>query len=106
MTISREEFNILAMLYVANIDGCIKSDEIEVMLEKSDNKTFAKVNKMFKKMNDVEVLNCLKENKNLYITTEEERQNLIDNFRNIIDADEKNTVMEKYVFTALDNILK
>lgn len=106
MTISKEEFNVLAMLYVANIDGCVKSDEIKVMIEKSDSETFARVNKMFKKMNDIEVLNCLNENKKNYITNDEERQALIDTFRTIVDADDKNTVMEKFIFTALEDILR
>ena len=56
MTLSKDEFKVLAMLYAANIDGNIQSEEVEVMLQKSGFDTVEKVNKMFGKMNDVEVL--------------------------------------------------
>lgn len=52
------------MLYAANIDGNIHPEEVEVMLEKANESTFKKVNKQFKKMGDVEVLDCIRENKN------------------------------------------
>ena len=35
MTLSKEEFKTLLMLYAANIDGNIQSEEVRIMLEKS-----------------------------------------------------------------------
>ena len=46
------EFKVMALLYVANIDGNIKAEEVKAIMEKTDNTTFETVNKMFSKMND------------------------------------------------------
>ena len=35
MTLNKEEFKVMVMLYAANIDGNIQSDEVRVMLEKT-----------------------------------------------------------------------
>ena len=34
MILTKEEFKVLIMLYVSNIDGQIHEDEVEVMLER------------------------------------------------------------------------
>ena len=39
MTLNKEEFKTLVMLYAANIDGNVKSEEVKVMLEKTDFET-------------------------------------------------------------------
>ena len=35
MILGKEEFKVLVMLYAANIDGNIQSEEVKVMLQKS-----------------------------------------------------------------------
>ena len=43
MTLNKEEFKTLVMLYAANIDGNIKSEEVKIMLEKSGFDTVEKM---------------------------------------------------------------
>ena len=43
MTLNKEEFKTLVVLYAANIDGNIQSEEVKVMLEKTDFETVEKV---------------------------------------------------------------
>ena len=50
------EFKVMALLYVVNIDGNIKAEEVKAIMEKTDNTTFETVNKMFSKMNDADIL--------------------------------------------------
>ena len=39
MTLSKEEFKVMAMLYVANIDGNIHMEEVKQLIMRSDQKT-------------------------------------------------------------------
>ena len=106
MTLNKEEFKTLVMLYAANIDGNIQSEEVKVMLEKSDFDTVEKMEKLFAKMNDAEVLDCIRENKAQYASTEADRLDLVHDLCAIIEADEKTTVMEEMMVRAMRRVLE
>ena len=106
MTLTKEELKIMAMLYAANIDGNIQSEEVKVMLQKSNFDTVDKIENLFNKMSDVEVLNCIQENKARYAATETDRMDLIANLCAVIEADEKCTVMEEQMVRAMRRILE
>ena len=106
MTLNKEEFKTLVMLYAANIDGNIKSEEVKVMLQKSDFDTVEKVEKLFDKMSDTEVLECIRENKAQYAATEADRLDLIHDLCAIIEADDKCTVMEEHMVRELRRVLE
>ena len=105
MELTKEEFNTLVMLYAANIDGNIQSEEVEVMLEKADESTFKKISKLFKKMGDAEIINCIRSNKNRFTSSATETNLLLNDFRSVIEADEQCTPMEKYLLNAVEKIL-
>jgi len=106
MTLNKEEFKTLVMLYAANIDGNIQSDEVKVMLEKTGFETVDKVEKMFAKMNDAEALAVIRENKPLYVATEGDRIDLIADLCAIIEADEKCTMMEQQMVRTMRRVLE
>jgi len=106
MTLNKEEFKTLVMLYAANIDGIIQSEEVKVMLEKSGFDTVEKMEKLFAKMSDVEVLDCIRENKGQYAATEADRLDLMRDLCAIIEADEKTTVMEEQMVRAMRRVLE
>lgn len=106
MTLNKEEFKTLVMLFAANIDGNIKSEEVKVMLQKSDFDTVEKVEKLFDKMSDMEVLKCIRENKAQYAATEADRLDLIRDLCAIIEADDKCTVMEEHMVRELRRVLE
>lgn len=106
MELNKEEFKTLVMLYAANIDGKFQSEEMEVLLEKTDATTFKKMSKIFKTLSDVEIIDCIHENKSLFAATESDRQQLMNDFHSIILADEKCTPMEKYLLKNVEKILK
>lgn len=105
MKLSKEEFKVMAMLYAANIDGNIQSEEVKVMLQKTDFDTVEKVEKLFDKMSDLEVLECIRENKAQYAATEADRLDLIHDLYAIIEADEKRTVMEEQMIRTMRRLL-
>ena len=106
MTLNKEEFKAMVMLYAANIDGNIQSEEVKVMLEKSGFDTVEKIEKMFAKMSDMEVLNCIRENKAQFAATEADRLDLIHDCCTIIEADEKCTAMEEQLVRAMRRVLE
>ena len=106
MTLNKEEFKTLVMLYAANIDGNIKSEEVKVMLEKTGFETVEKVERFFDKMSDLEVLECIRENKAQYAATEADRLDLIHDLCAIIEADEKCTVMEEQMVRAMRRVME
>ena len=105
MTLNKQEFKVLVMLYAANIDGNVKSEEVKVMLEKTDFETVEKVEKLFAKMNDAETLAIIRENKTLYAATEQDRLDLIADLCAVIEADETCTAMEEQMVRNLRRIL-
>ncbi|MBQ6769482.1 MAG: TerB family tellurite resistance protein [Bacteroidales bacterium] len=106
MTLNKQEFKTLVMLYAANIDGNIQSEEVKVMLQKTDFDTVEKVEKMFAKMSDMEVLACIRENKAMFAATEADRLDLIHDLCAIIEADEKVSVMEEQMVRVMRRVLE
>lgn len=106
MKLSKQEFKVLAMLYAANVDGNIQSEEVKIMLQKTDFDTVEKVEKLFDKMSDLEVLECIRENKALYASTDTDRMDLIADLCAIIEADEKCTVIEEQIVKAIRRMLE
>ena len=106
MTLNKEEFKTLVMLYAANIDGNIQSEEVKVMLEKSGFETVEKMENLFDKMSDAEALAVIRENKPLYVATEGDRIDLLADLCAIIEADEKCTVMEEQMVRAMGRVLE
>lgn len=106
MKLSKQEFKVLAMLYAANVDGDIQSEEVKIMLQKTDFDTVEKVEKLFDKMSDLEVLECIRENKALYASTDTDRMDLIADLCAISEADEKCTVIEEQIVKAIRRMLE
>lgn len=106
MTLSKDEFKVMVMLYAANIDGNIQSEEVKVMLKKTNFETVDKVESMFDKMNDAEVIECIRENKPLYAASESDRLEILADLCAIIEADEKCTVMEETMVRNIRRLLE
>lgn len=105
MEITKKEFTVLVMLYAANIDGNIQPEEVHVMLERSDFETVMKLEKLFGKMSDAKVIDCIRENRNRYAATQADKDALLADFRAIIEADEKCTLIEEHLYNAVSKIL-
>jgi uncharacterized tellurite resistance protein B-like protein len=106
MILNKEEFKVMVMLYAANIDGNIQSEEVKVMLEKNGFDVVEKVENLFDKMNDAKVIECIHENKAFYANTESDRLDLIADICSIIEADEKCTLMEEAMVNAMRRLLE
>ena len=105
MKLTKEEFKVMLMLYVANADGNIESEEVRVMLEKTDFETVDRMKKLFSKMNDAQALECIRENKEALVASQGDRLDLIADMVAIVEADERCTAMEEHIVRALKRVL-
>ena len=105
MKLTKDEFKVLVMLYLANVDGEIHSEEIKVMLRKTDCVTVNRIEKLFSEMSDFEIVDCIRENKEAYANTEKSRLELIADMIAIMEADEVYTAMEERALRDLEMVL-
>ena len=105
MKLTNEEFKVMLMLYVANADGNIESEEVRVMLEKTDFDTVARVEELFANMDDAQALNCIDENRAVYAATEDDRSSLIKDMVEVIEADMNCSAVEDQMVRMLRMIL-
>lgn len=103
---TKKEFNLLVLLYAASIDGKIQEEELEMMLEKTDAKRFSKVKRTYIKMSDMEMLDCIRERKDDFLATSEDRQQLLDDIHAIINSDDHLTSMESHLMRVIEDLLK
>jgi uncharacterized tellurite resistance protein B-like protein len=106
MELSKEEFKVLLMLYVANSDGHVNLDEVRAMLERTSPKVFSTIRLKFAKMNDVEVLQCIEEHKKHYFTTPAERQELLADLKSVVEADDKLLPVEDYILRGVEEVME
>ena len=99
---NKKEFEMLLMLYAAGIDGKMQQDEMETILERTDEETFKRVKKMYSKMSDIEIMACIEENKACFAA---DRDELLGTVHAIINADGRNTEIEKHLLRVLSKIL-
>lgn len=93
------------MLCAANSDCQIQPEEVEVIMMKADSASYVKVSKMFNRMSDMAVIECLTENVKTYADTEEKRNQIMNDFRSVIEADEKCTAVEEFFYRSVREIL-
>ena len=106
MKLTKEEFELLVMLYAASIDGNIHENECEIMLEKSSPANFKKIKKQFLEMSDVEILECIEVGKNTFATTEDAKAEILTSVSDIINADKRHTAIEEQLLRAVRKLLQ
>lgn len=106
LTLTKDEFKVLVMLYAASIDSNIHQDEVDEILQRTDATTFEKMKKVFQKMSDTEILSCINDNKAHFCTNEEDNEQLLDDVHAIIAADEHHSVMESHLVRVLKKVLE
>jgi uncharacterized tellurite resistance protein B-like protein len=102
---NKKQFEVLLLLYVANIDGQLHADEIQLIMEKYGHETFVQTKKMFDKMGDSEILECLRDNKKQFVSTETERRQLLAELKKMICTDERLMTMEERLYKTIEKIL-
>lgn len=102
---TKEEFKIMLMLYALRIDGNVRKEEIDSILERTDSETYRKAYKQLNKMSDAEILDIIRENKGKFAASEEDQQMLIANMTAVISADDNESTMESRLLKAVTKLL-
>ena len=105
MTLTKTQFETILLLYVANVDGQLHANELQLIMSKTAPDDYAQTKKMFDKMGDLEILDCIRENKNQLAATEADRQQLLDELKKMMFADNRKTSMEVRLYKSIENIL-
>lgn len=102
---AKDDFMILMMLYVANVDGKIQPDEVRVVLEHFEPSKVAEVRRKFNKMNDAELIRCIEDNKERFLPTEADKTQLMQDLRKIVEVDDHRLPIEEYILQAVESLL-
>lgn len=105
ITLTKEEFKVLLMLYASSIDGIMQDDEVELMIGKSDPVTFSKMQRLYRQMGDAEVLACINQNKMKYLATDKAATDLMNDIRAVVAADGRTAPVEQYFVNVIKKIL-
>jgi hypothetical protein len=103
---SKEEFQIIVMLYAAIIDGNIHENEVEQMLQKTNPTTFEKTKKNFCKMSDAEIWSQILEYKEKFIPDDKAKEVFIEDIHSILVADNRYLPIEAHLLHTLKKILE
>ena len=103
--LTKEEFEIYCLFMAANADFNITKQELIAMGAHTDPVTFVKVYNGFEADSDLERIDTIRENKQLYIKDELDRQNLFDRMKMVFFADGKFQATEQSIFMMLRKLI-
>jgi len=106
MITTKKEFEVYAMLYVASLDQKISEEEVENIMSDVNQETFNKVQKLFKKSNDMEIIETLHNCKKQFLNNEEEVEQFIQRLTALAKADDKHSPIEIANINLLARMLK
>ena len=93
------------MLYVASLDQKISKEEVENIMIDISQETFNKVLSLFKKNNDMEIIETLNNCKKQFLKTEEDVEQFIQRLTILATADDKHSPIEIANINMLKRIL-
>lgn len=99
------EYLSFLLLYAADIDQQINIDEKEIILEIVEQSEYKEIKKSFDKLNDFERIQIIMTNKEEFITTEAEREDIFKNLKRIFLADDQYMAVEQAIFMYLKKLL-
>lgn len=103
---TKQEFQALAMLYAALIDGNIHENEVEEIIQKTDPSTLRKMKKNFREMSDADILSLIQDSKKTFIANEKAKQDFLDDIHSVLIADGRFLSIESYLLKTLEKIIK
>lgn len=103
---TKQEFQALAMLYAALIDGNIHENEVEEIIQKTDPSTLRKMKKNFREMSDADILSLIQDSKKTFIANEKAKQDFLDDIHSVLIADGRFLSIESYLLKTLEKIIE
>ncbi|MCO6491524.1 MAG: hypothetical protein J5I98_24120 [Phaeodactylibacter sp.] len=90
-----DEFSTFAMLYAASVNADVEQEDLELIRQRVDEKTFHKMKAVFDECSDIRCIDTLRAYHDKYMADEASRQRLLDDVRQLFEADDKYTNFER-----------
>lgn len=100
-----QEFTTFLLLYAADADFVITSEEKDFILHRANMETFQKVWNEYKEMNDYEKIQTILSYKATHYPTVTQKNELIDMIRKEFNSDDDFSILEKNVLVTLDKLM-
>lgn len=103
--LDHQEFLAYLFLYGASADLVINKDEVELILERVGKEKYEKALSLFESKSDYERLQFILSHKEVHFPTEEQKNKVLDQLKEIFYADKDFSTMEQNIFRILQKIL-
>lgn len=103
--LTKEEFRTYCLLFAANADFNITKQEIIAIGAKINPEDFVRVYNWFEADSDVERVDTIMGNKTQFIKNEEDKQNIINELKEVFFADSVFDSVERSIFVMLKKVL-
>lgn len=99
------EYLAFLLLYAADIDQQIKEEEKEIILTVVEQSEYKAIKKRFDKLNDYERIELIQSHKEEFISTEIDKEKILNDLKSIFLADDEYLAIEKAIFMYLKRLL-
>ncbi|MCB9296885.1 MAG: hypothetical protein H6559_27765 [Lewinellaceae bacterium] len=90
-----DEFSTFAMLYAASVNADVEPEDLALIRQRVDEKTFQKMKAVFDECSDIRCIDILRAYHDRYMADEASRQRLLDDVRQLFEVDDKYTNFER-----------
>ncbi len=106
VSLSREDFTVLVMLYAAGIDAKFTKEEEELIKSETSPPSYMKMKALYSKYSDKGVIDLILSYANRYLSTEKEQAALMESIRKVFTADNRYSQFEHAVMGIFQKMLK
>jgi pentatricopeptide repeat protein len=102
---SYEEFTSFLLIYIANVDMEFAEEEKAMIRSYAGEEIFEKMVEIFDSMSDFKAYETIMSYKEVYYSTAEEKQKLVEKMQDLFDADAEFNIMEKELLHFLERMM-
>jgi hypothetical protein len=95
------EYLAFLLLYAATIDQILKEEEKEIIFRIVEQSEYKEIKRSFDKLNDYERIQIIQADKDKFITTKEDKENILFIVKKVFLADDEYLAIERAIFMSL-----
>jgi len=103
--ITRNEFMTFILIYAAHVDLEFKAVEKKFIIDRFGQDCFAKMNELFDQGNDYENIEWIKEHKEEFIKTDDDKKTLVASMVRLFSADGEFDLLERNMAAMINRLL-
>ncbi len=106
MEYTQEDYWTLLLIYAAHADLEVRSTEVEYIVKRFGNERFKKMNNFFKQHSDYEVIQWLKSHKDRFMSSDEDRNQMLQSVKAVFESDEEVDLLERNFLWMLRHVIE